>query len=140
MSRHGRCPIPAQFTGVLTRADVIAQHPDLVQKMVTVILRANRFIATHTAADIAAALPPSIVQDSYIFVKSVEHTRSAFSEDGVVTVQGVAKNIQSQKALGTISASQTLDPADFFDMSFVTHAMKLTHLLFLFFAAHAASR
>jgi ABC-type nitrate/sulfonate/bicarbonate transport system substrate-binding protein len=112
------------------RFQAVAQHPDLVQKMVNVSLRANRFIATHSAAGIAAALPPSIVQDSYIFVKSVEHTRSVFSEDGAVIVQGVANNIQSQKTLGTVLASQTLDPTDFFDMSFVTHAMEQRSNLF----------
>ncbi len=46
-----------QFTGVLTRADVISPHHELVQKVVNALLRANLFIATHSAADIATVLP-----------------------------------------------------------------------------------
>jgi NitT/TauT family transport system substrate-binding protein len=113
-----------QFTGLMTRSDVIAQHPDLVQKMVNAIVRTNRFIATHSATDIAATLPISAQHDRYVFVKSVEHTRPSLSEDGIVTAQGVANNIQSQKAFGSIAASQTLNPTDFFDMSFVTRALR----------------
>lgn len=111
-----------QFTGVLTRVDVLSRHPARVQKVVNALVRASRFMETHSAADIAAILPPSEVQDRYIFVKSVEHTRSAFSDSGMVTAQAVANTIRSQKALGVISSATQLDPADFFDMSFVNNA------------------
>jgi sulfonate transport system substrate-binding protein len=113
-----------QFTGLLTRPDLIEQHPEVVQKMVNAVIRANRFIATHSAADIAAALPADIVQDRYVYVKSLEHSRPSLSKDGLVTLMGVSNNIQSQVAFGTISASAGLDPAKFFDMRFVESALK----------------
>jgi NitT/TauT family transport system substrate-binding protein len=109
-----------QFTGLLTRPDLIESRPQLVQSVVNALVKANRFIATHSAADIAAHLPASIVQDRYIYVKSLEHTRPAFSKDGLVTRRGVANNIQSQVTFGSVSASSAaLDPASFFDMQFV---------------------
>jgi NitT/TauT family transport system substrate-binding protein len=113
-----------QFTGLLTRTDVIAEHPDIVQKMVNAIVRTNHFIATHSATDIAANLPLSAEHDRYVFVKSVEHTRPSLSGDGMVTAQGVANNIRSQEAFGSITAGQVLNPADFFDMSFVMRSLR----------------
>lgn len=111
-----------QFTGLMTRPDVVAQHPEWAQKMVDAIVKADHFIATHSAAEISAALG----QDSYIFVKSLEHSRPAFSKDGRVTADAVANNIQSQIAFGTVRASANLDPASFFDMSFVERAKRKT--------------
>jgi len=52
-----------QFTGLLARPEVMAARPELVQSMVNAVVRTNRFMATHSAADIAAQLPPAIVQD-----------------------------------------------------------------------------
>lgn len=109
------------FTGLMTRSDVIAQRPAVVQAMVNAVIRANQFIATHSAADIAGALPMSAKHDRYVFVKSIEHTRPSFSTDGIVTAEGVANNIKSQRVLGLITPDKTLDPTDFFDMRFVMH-------------------
>ena len=109
-----------QFTGLLTRPDLIASKPHFVQSMVNALVKANRFIATHSAADIAARLPATIVQDRYVFVKGLEHTRPAFSKDGMVTRNGVTNNLQSQVTFGSIPASvASQDPASFFDMQFV---------------------
>ena len=112
-----------QFTGLLTRPEVISSHPDLVQKVVNALVKANRFIASHSAADIAARLPARIVQDRYIYVKSLEHTRPAFSKDGLLTRSGVTNNILSLVTFGSVPASAVnLDPASFFDMQFVRKA------------------
>jgi NitT/TauT family transport system substrate-binding protein len=111
-----------QFTGLLTRDDVIQHDPALVQKMVDVMVRANHYIATHSAAEIAAALPPQIVQDRYIYIKSLEHSRPAFSRDGLVTPESVANDVQSLITFGSIQAAHPLNPAMFYDMSFVHNA------------------
>ena len=107
-----------QFTGLLTRPDVVIQHPDWAQRMVNAIVKADRFIATHSAAEISAALG----QNSFIFVKSLEHSRPAFSKDGRVTADAVRNNIQSQITFGSVKASAHMDPASFFDMRFVERA------------------
>ncbi len=112
-----------QFTGVLTRQDVIAAHPQLVQRVVNVFVKTNQFIATHSAADIAARLPASIVQDRYIYVKSLEHSRPSLSKDGMVTRNGVANNLQSQITFASIQPSAALDPTTSFDMRFVLKAL-----------------
>jgi NitT/TauT family transport system substrate-binding protein len=107
-----------QFTGLLTRPDVVARHPDWAQKMVNAIVKADHFIATHSAAEISAAL----LQDSYIYVKSLEHSRPSFSKDGRVTADAVANSIQSLIVFGSVKPSARMEPASFFDMSFVQRA------------------
>jgi NitT/TauT family transport system substrate-binding protein len=107
-----------QFTGLLTRPDVVARRPDWAQKMVNAIVKADHFIATHSAAEISAALG----QDSYIYVKSLEHSRPSFSKDGRVTADAVANSIQSLIAFGSLRSSARMDPASFFDMTFVQRA------------------
>lgn len=111
-----------QFTGLLTRQDVIERNPELVQKMVGVIVRVNHYIATHSAAEIAAALPPDIVGDRYVYIKSLEHSRPAFSRDGLVTPESIANNVQSLITFGSIQGGHSINPATFYDMSFVRNA------------------
>ena len=113
-----------QFTGLLTREDVIQHNPELVQKMVGVMVRTNHYIATHSAAEIAAALPPDIVGDRYIYIKSLEHSRPAFSRNGLVTPESIANNVQSLITFGSIQASHPLDLTMFYDMSFVHRAQQ----------------
>ena len=108
-----------QFTGLVTRPDVAAQHAVWAQKMVNAIVKADRFIASHSAAEISEALG----QNSYIFVKSLEHSRPAFSQDGRVTADAVTNNIQSQITFGSVKASTRLEPGSFFDMRFVDRAL-----------------
>lgn len=112
-----------QFTGLMSRPDVLDLRPALAQKVVNAIVNTNRFIATHSAADIAAALPSGIVQDRYVFVKGLEHSRPSFSKDGIVTVGGVMNNVRSQITFGAIQQSIKLDPASLFDMKFVSKAL-----------------
>jgi NitT/TauT family transport system substrate-binding protein len=113
-----------QFTGLLTRRDMIVQHSALVQKMVDVMVRTNLYIATHSAAEISAVLPADIVGDRYVYVKSLEHSRPAFSRSSLVTPQSVANNVQSLITFGSIAADQHLDPSNFYDMSFVMHSVR----------------
>ena len=110
-----------QFTGLMTRPDVVSHHPEWAQKMVNAIVKADHFIATHSAAEISAALG----QQGYIYVKSLEHTRPSFSKDGRVTADAVANNIQSQIAFGSVRSTARMDPASFFDMTFVQRANAL---------------
>jgi NitT/TauT family transport system substrate-binding protein len=100
-----------QFTGLMARAEVLRNRPALAQKMVNAVVRANRFIASHSAAQIAAALPADIVGDRYIFVKSLEHSRPGLSKDGRVSPVAVGNNIRSLRTFGlTLSGDSGSDP------------------------------
>jgi NitT/TauT family transport system substrate-binding protein len=113
---------PYQFTGLLTRPDVIRDHPDLVQAIVNATVKADRFIRSHSAAEITAKLPPGIVGDRYIYVKSLEHSRPSFSREGTVIPAAVANNIQSQITFGLDLPAAGRDPSLFFNNVFAKAA------------------
>lgn len=110
-----------QFTGLLTREDMIQEHPELVQSVVSVIVRTSHFIATHSATEIAAVLPSSVVGDRYIYIKSIEHMRKAFSQDAQVSPDAVENTIRSLAIYGSIPSTH-IDPQRFYDMQFVKQA------------------
>jgi NitT/TauT family transport system substrate-binding protein len=112
-----------QFTGLLTRDDMIQKNPELVQRMVNAIVRSNRFIATHSAVEIAAALPASLVGDHYVYVKSLEHVRPAFSKTGKISLQAVDNTLHAKLAFTGPSSVTPPEPSSLFDMKFVNDAL-----------------
>src|SRR5262249_6186023 len=51
---------------VLAKADWVASHKAVVQKVVDALVATMHYIATHSAADIAAHMPPAFVSNSLI--------------------------------------------------------------------------
>ncbi len=113
---------PYQFTGLLTRQDVMRDHPSRVQAMVNAIVKTNTYIRGHSAAEIASQLPVSIVGDRYIYIKSLEHSRPGFSRDGMITAAGVQNNLQSQITFGLVSPNGPPAPGWFLADRFVRAA------------------
>jgi len=113
---------PYQFTGLLTRPDLIRDRPEVVQAVVNALVKADQFIRSHSAADIATRLPAGIVGDRYIYVKSLEHSRPSISKDGMVIPAAVENNIRSQIVFGVQLPAGGRDPSLFFDNRFVRAA------------------
>jgi NitT/TauT family transport system substrate-binding protein len=114
---------PYQFTGLLTRPDVIRDRPTVAQAVVNAMVNTARYIRGHSAAEIAAKLPPAIVGDRYIYVKSLEHSRPSFAKDGMITPAAVANNIQSQITFGLDLPASSRDPALFINDRFARAAL-----------------
>jgi len=113
---------PYQFTGLLTRPDVIRERPEIVQAVVNASVKADQYIRSHSAAEIAAKLPPAIVGDRYIYVKSLEHSRPSFSKDGMVIPAAVENNIQSQIVFGLSLPAAGRNPSLYYNNRFVRAA------------------
>jgi NitT/TauT family transport system substrate-binding protein len=114
---------PYQFTGLLTRPDMIRDHPATVQAVVNAMVKAARFIRGHSAAEIAANLPQGIVADRYIYVKSLEHSRPSFARDAMITPAAVANTIQSEIAFGLEMPVSSRAPALFINDRFARAAI-----------------
>lgn len=107
-----------QYTGLLARSDTIVNDPELVQKMVNVVVRANRYIATHSANEIAAILPTTAVNDRFIFIKSLEHTRPSFSQDGNIEPENVVNSLHAYELFSGRHITRQV-----FDVRFVKQAL-----------------
>ena len=112
------------FTGALTRADVIQKNPERTQKIVNALVRAQKFMATRTSAQIAAALPDEFRGGTPAadWAASYSHSRPAYTQQGEIGLEGVRANIETNNYfLGQISK---VDPTNLFDNSFVEKAAR----------------
>jgi len=116
-----------QFTGAVTTADFIQKSPDVVQRVVNALVKANRFIATNSAKDIAAKLPATVTgADMDLYVKALDAAKGYLSPDGIIDQKGVDNvlkvNVEDCKANPTLcpnlKATDQVDTKALYDNSF----------------------
>src|SRR6266542_510099 len=79
-----------QFTGAVTTQDFIQKSPDVVQRVVNALVKADRYIAANAAKDIAAKLPDAVTgADRDLYVKALEIAKGYLSADGIPDQKGV---------------------------------------------------
>lgn len=86
---------------VISTTEFIKKNPNTVQAVVNAMLRAEKFLETATAAQIADALPKSYqVGERDMFLKAIEHTRTVYSTDGRYDLEG------AKAVLGVLANSE----------------------------------
>ena len=124
---------PYQFTGAVTRADFIQQNPDVVQRVVNALVRANRYVQATASKDIAAKLPKTVTgEDVELYVKTLDAAKGYISPDGVIDpagAQNVLKmNVEDCKAnatlCGNVKPDDKVDVSALFDNSFAQRVKK----------------
>ena len=90
--------------GVLAKADWVNSHQDAVQKVVDALVATMHWINTHTASDIANALPAQFVSNSTItkeqYVSGLTTDKGQFLPDGIMPAGGPKTIFTMEKALG----------------------------------------
>lgn len=114
---------PYLKSGLLASAEVVAKRPETCTKVAAALVKATRWIAAHSAAEVASALPATLVQDRRIYVKAVEETREGFSKSARIDPRAVETVITSQRAFGLVPEGVRIDPALLFDNRFVDRAL-----------------
>jgi len=104
-----------QFTGAVTTQDFITKNPQVVQRVVNALVRADRFIAANGAKDIAAKLPDTVTgADRELYIKALDVAKEYLSKDGIIDQKGVDNvlklNIEDCKANPTLCPN--LKPTD----------------------------
>jgi sulfonate transport system substrate-binding protein len=116
-----------QFTGAVTTQAFIQSNPDVVQRVVNALVKANRYIATNAAKDVAAKLPQSVTgTDVELYVKTLDAGKEYLSADGIIDQKGVENvlkvNIEDCKNNPTlcpnIKVTDQVDAAALYDNSF----------------------
>jgi NitT/TauT family transport system substrate-binding protein len=115
---------PYQFTGVLTRLDVIERKPALVQKMVNALVKANRWMAANPVEKWADALPAEILGDRAIWIESMKASREMFTANSLPTREGVVNVLKAFEVTGQIPNATKMDPDSMLDTSFVKRALE----------------
>lgn len=108
-----------QFTGMETTGDMIKNKPQTVQKMVNAMVKAERYVATHSPEEVANLLPAEVTgKDKALYAQGLTHILPALSKDGIITEAGVDNAIAVNKVFGSIKPGQTLNIPALYDSDF----------------------
>ena len=99
------------FSGAITRPDVIAKRPQVVQKVVTALVKASHFIETRTPEDIASAVPAELLGDRAQYVEALSASREIYAPLGMVSPSGVDTLMKSLDSFGVFKEGQKVDVA-----------------------------
>ncbi len=122
-----------QFTGAVTTQEFITKSPDVVQRVVNALVKADRYIAANAAKDIAAKLPDAVTgADRDLYIKALEIAKGYLSSDGIVDQKGVDNvlklNVEDCKNNPTLcpnlKVTDQVDSKALFDNSFTQKVAK----------------
>ena len=98
--------------GVLARADWVASHQATVQKVVDALVATMHWIATHSAADIANAMPPAYVSNGLTtkaaYIAELAQDKGQFLPDGMMPASGPATVLAIEKFIGNVTGPVNL--------------------------------
>jgi NitT/TauT family transport system substrate-binding protein len=102
----------APTAGVLAQTDWVNSHKDTVQKVVDAIVATMHWINTHSAADIANALPPSFVNNALVtksvYISTLATDKTQFLPDGMMPASGPTVIMAISKLAGVITGAVNL--------------------------------
>jgi NitT/TauT family transport system substrate-binding protein len=111
---------------VLAQTSWVDSHQETVQKVVDALVATMHWISTHTAAQIADALPPDFVQNSTIskdqYIAGLTTDKGQFLPDGIMPAGGPQTVYATEKLIGTDVSNVSL--ADTFTNKFAIAANK----------------
>jgi NitT/TauT family transport system substrate-binding protein len=97
---------------VLARADWVASHRAVVQKVVDALVATMRWISTHSAADIANAMPPGFVSNGLTtkadYIAALAQDKGQFLPDGMMPSSGPATVLAIDKLAGNVTGPVNL--------------------------------
>ncbi len=113
--------------GVLALTSWVNSNKATVQKVVDALVATTHWISTHSAADIANAMPAAFVSNSLItkaeYISALAQDKTQFLPDGMMPAGGPPVVEAIGRTAGTITGS--VDLASTYTNSFATTANKL---------------
>jgi NitT/TauT family transport system substrate-binding protein len=98
--------------GVLALTSWVDSHKDIVQKVVDAIVATMPWIAVHSAADIANALPPEFVSNTLVtkpvYISTLSTDKTQFLPDGIMPASGPTVIMAISKLAGVITGPVNL--------------------------------
>lgn len=113
---------PYLKSAVLARAEVVAERPETCARVARAVVRATRWLASRSSAEVAAQLPETLVQDRRVYAAALDENRDGFSRTGRVDPRAVETVLATYRSFGLIPEGRQIDPAALFDNRFVDRA------------------
>ncbi len=100
--------------GVLAQTSWVNSHKDAAQKVVNALVATMHWIDTHTASDIANALPQSYVSNGTVskddYISALTQDKGQFLPDGIMPAGGPKTVLATEKLVGVKTDSVNLGP------------------------------
>ena len=113
--------------GVLATSDWVNSHKATAQKVVNALVATMHWISTHSAADIAAHMPPAFVVNGLTtrasYIKTLAQDKDQFLPNGLMPASGPGTALAIDKLAGNVSKPVNLAPT--WTNSYVQKALKL---------------
>jgi NitT/TauT family transport system substrate-binding protein len=113
--------------GVLARSDWVASHQATVQKVVDALVATMHWINTHSAADIANAMPAAYVSNGVTtkaaYTAELATDKGQFLPDGMMPANGPATVLAIEKFVGNVTGP--INMAETYTNSYAIAANKL---------------
>ena len=97
---------------VLARTDWVASHQATVQKVVDALVATMHWISTHSAAEIANAMPPGFVSNGLTtkadYINELAQDKGQFLPDGMMPASGPATVLAIEKFIGNVTTPVNL--------------------------------
>jgi NitT/TauT family transport system substrate-binding protein len=101
-------------------------HKDLTQKLANAFVKTLKFINTHTAAEIAAKMPPDYyVGNEAQYVKALDAGKQMFTPDGVMPKGGPETVLAVLSQFKDSLKGKTIDLSKTYTTEFVDAANKM---------------
>lgn len=99
----------------------VRNHPDRVRRIARALVRSLRFIADHSAAEIAARLPPEILGgNAEIYVQSLAASKDMFTRDGLMPESGPPTVLRVMRAIDRVVRDKPINLRETYTTEFVT--------------------
>jgi NitT/TauT family transport system substrate-binding protein len=113
--------------GILAQSSWVSSHQATAQKVVDALVATMHWIATHSAADIAAHMPPAYVVNGLTtrasYIKTLAQDKDQFLPNGLMPASGPGTALAIDKLAGNVSKPVKLAPT--WTNSYVQKALKL---------------
>jgi NitT/TauT family transport system substrate-binding protein len=116
---------PYMFTGLLTRDEVVREKPQLVQKVVNVFVKTNRWLASHTPEQVAEVLPADLVRDPKAYADAFRASKEIYPKVGRIPPEGIDAVYKAQEVFQPGNEElKGVKPTDLYTNRFVEAATK----------------
>jgi len=101
----------------------VSGHREQTQKLANALVKALHFISTHSAAEIAAQLPPEFFAGNRpLYIQSLAQSKSMFTPDGVMPPSGPATVLKVLAAVNSSVRRKAIDLSETYTSEFVNAA------------------
>ncbi len=99
-----------EFTGLLTRVEIIERRPAMIQKVVNALVKTNQWMAANPVEKWADVMPVDLVGDRTIWIESFKGSKETFAADSPPTREAVMAVLRTFETVGQIPNASKMDP------------------------------